>query len=118
MPETDRFAAFTWDGLARSGSTGAPHYHEFLRVPALSAGRYHLPAGSTDPQQPHREDEVYYVVRGRSRFVAGDETIEVGPGAVLYVPKELPHRFVDIREDLEILVLFAPAETRGPSDAC
>ena len=28
-------------------------YHEFLRVPALSAGLYSLPAGSIDMQQPH-----------------------------------------------------------------
>ena len=42
-------------------------YLEFLRVPALSMGLYALPAGSTDPQEPHQEDEVYYVVSGRKR---------------------------------------------------
>lgn len=39
-------------------------YLEFLRVSALSMGLYRLPAGSTDPQQPHTEDEVYYVTDG------------------------------------------------------
>ena len=28
-------------------------------------GLYVLPAGGTDPQRPHNEDEMYYVVRGR-----------------------------------------------------
>lgn len=43
-------------------------YHEFLRVPDLSAGLYILPAGSVDPQQPHTEDEVYYVISGRGQI--------------------------------------------------
>lgn len=48
-------------------------YREFLRVPAMSAGLYVLPAGSTDPQRPHHEDEMYYVLRGKARFKAGHE---------------------------------------------
>jgi len=35
-------------------------YLEFLREPTLSVGLYELPAGASDPQQPHTEDEVYY----------------------------------------------------------
>lgn len=33
-------------------------YHEFLRVPALSAGVYQLAAGASDPRQPHTEEEL------------------------------------------------------------
>ena len=46
-------------------------YQEFLRVPALSAGVYVLPAGGTDPQKPHKEDEMYYVVRGHAKMRVG-----------------------------------------------
>lgn len=86
-------------------------YREFLRVPAMSAGLYVLPAGGTDPQKPHREDEMYYVVRGRGRFRAGGEDREVGAGNVIFVAAEVEHRFHDIAEELAILVFFAPAET-------
>src|SRR5919198_1222920 len=48
-------------------------YFEFLRVPALSMGVYFLPAGGNDPQRPHREDEVYYVVSGRATVRADGE---------------------------------------------
>ena len=37
-------------------------YKEFLRVDALSCGLYRLAAGSEDMQNPHDEDEVYYVL--------------------------------------------------------
>lgn len=85
-------------------------YFEFLRVPDLSAGLYVLEPGASDPQQPHTEDEVYVVMRGRCRFRVGTEEQEVQPGSVLFVPARLEHRFLDLRERLEVLVLFGPAE--------
>ncbi len=85
-------------------------YLEFIRVPTLSAGLYVLPAGGLDPQQPHRQDEVYFVVRGRGRIQAGADDQEVKAGTTIYVPAHVDHRFHSITEKLEILVMFAPAE--------
>jgi len=86
-------------------------YREFLRAPAMSAGLYVLPAGGTDLQRPHHEDEIYYVVRGRARFQADNEDREVSAGRVLFVAAEVVHRFYDISEELQVLVVFAPAES-------
>ena len=92
---------------AQSGKS----YREFLRVPAMSAGLYVLPAGAIDHQKPHREDEIYYVLRGSARFKAGSEDREVSGGSVIFVAAEVGHRFYDISEELAVLVIFAPAET-------
>jgi quercetin dioxygenase-like cupin family protein len=86
-------------------------YKEFLRVPTMSAGLYVLKPGSTDPQQPHHEDEMYYVVRGRARFKAATEDREVSAGSVIFVAAEVEHRFYDVTEELAVLVVFAPAES-------
>jgi mannose-6-phosphate isomerase-like protein (cupin superfamily) len=85
-------------------------YLEFLRVPALSMGLYELSAGGTDPQQPHTEDEVYYIVRGTGQIRVGEEDRAVQAGSVVFVAANVPHRFHSITEDLAILVFFAPAE--------
>ena len=85
-------------------------YLEFLRVPALSLGLYVLPAGGVDAQQPHGEDEVYYVVSGRATIRVGDEDREVQAGSVIFAPPGVPHRFHSITEELRILVFFAPVE--------
>jgi len=85
-------------------------YQEFLRVPALSAGVYVLPAGGTDPQKPHKEDEVYYVVRGHAKIRVGSEEKVVKSGSVIFVAARVDHRFFDISEELEVLVFFGPAE--------
>jgi mannose-6-phosphate isomerase-like protein (cupin superfamily) len=86
-------------------------YREFLRVPSMSAGLYVLPAGGTDLQRPHHEDEMYYVVRGRARFKIDNEDQEVSAGSVMFVAAEVAHHFYDIAEELAVLVFFAPAES-------
>ena len=81
-------------------------YLEFLHVPALSMGVYTLPAGSTDPQQPHTEDEVYYVTHGIATIRVGGEDRSVVPGSIVYVAANVDHRFHTITEDLTVLVFF------------
>jgi mannose-6-phosphate isomerase-like protein (cupin superfamily) len=90
----------------RSGKS----YLEFLRVPALSVGLYTLPAGGVDPQQPHTEDEVYYIVEGRGVIRVGEEDRAVEAGTIVFVAAHVEHRFHTISQDLKILVFFAPAE--------
>lgn len=101
---------FHIDDLLRARGEKRKPYFEFLRVPAMSAGLYVLPKGGTDPQKPHREDEMYYVVRGRARMQIGSDHSDVRAGSVIFVEAGLEHRFYDIQEELEVLVFFAPAE--------
>jgi mannose-6-phosphate isomerase-like protein (cupin superfamily) len=97
--------------LEESQKKSGKRYFEFLRVPAMSAGIYTLTAGATDPQSPHREDELYYVVRGRARMKAGNEDHAVTAGAVIFIAAGVEHRFYDIVAELSVLVFFAPAES-------
>ena len=101
---------FHIDDLGSQRAASGKRYLEFTRVPAMSAGVYVLPKGGIDPQKPHREDEMYYVVKGRARMQIGSDYAEVKAGSVIFVEAELEHRFYDIEEELEVLVFFAPAE--------
>ncbi|MFT3890496.1 MAG: cupin domain-containing protein [Anaerolineales bacterium] len=85
-------------------------YLEFLRVPDLSMGLYVLPAEGVDPQLPHTEDEVYFIVHGRAKIKVAGEDRDVQTGSVVYVAKNVEHRFHSIEEELTVLVFFAPAE--------
>ena len=105
--------AFTAGELLTGLDPGRHDFAEFFRSSTLSLTVAHWPAGSVDDQQPHTEDEVYYVVSGRARLSVADEDTAVGAGSIAYVTAGAEHRFHDIEEDLAVLVLFAPPEGTG-----
>ena len=107
--------AFELHELIAEAENARKPYLEFLRVPDLSVGVYRLLTGSVDPQQPHTEDEVYYVVSGRGRVRVGAEERVVMGGSVIYVAKTVEHKFHSIEEDLTLLVFFAPPEHSNAS---
>jgi mannose-6-phosphate isomerase-like protein (cupin superfamily) len=86
---------------------------EFLRRESMSLEVYHLAAGSEDPQDPHTEDEVYYVLEGRAKIKIGEETHPVTAGDVVFVERGVEHNFFDIERDLTTLIFFAPARETG-----
>lgn len=95
-----------WSTASRPAVGGG--YRELLAVPALSVGRFTAPVGYADAQSPHAEDEVYVVTAGRAVLVVGDERNAVAAGSVAYVPAGTSHRFTDVSEAVDVLVLFAP----------
>ena len=99
----------TADLIAEQKELGE-RYLEFFTAETgtLSLGLYVLPAGDEDPQQPHTEDEIYYVVSGAARIRVGNEDREVKAGSVIFVETGTPHRFHSITETLTLLVVFAP----------
>ncbi len=101
---------FTLSEIRRQRSLTGNDYQEFLHVPAMSAGVYELAAGAEDRQQPHSEDELYYVISGRASLLVGLEDMLVEAGSMAYVPAGVTHHFHEIMEDLTVLVFFAPAE--------
>jgi len=111
MATSDVMKSYALVDLLAQHNAAGNLWMEFLRVPSLSAGIYRLPAGSVDPQKPHTEDEVYYVIEGAGSFTCDGETISATGGAAIYVAAHAEHRFYDITADLTILVLFAPAES-------
>jgi mannose-6-phosphate isomerase-like protein (cupin superfamily) len=108
--------AFDLDGLRGELAASGRLYHEFIRTHDLSVGIYVLPAGATDPQGPHTEDEVYHVVAGRAVIRVGGEDRPVQPGSVVFVGADVEHRFHAIEEELVVLVVFGPAEYTHRAD--
>ncbi|HEX6871349.1 MAG TPA: cupin domain-containing protein [Micromonosporaceae bacterium] len=106
-------------GAGRFQHPAAPepnHFDEHLRTADLSVGTYSIPAGGVDDQHPHTEDEIYVVTAGRATFVDAAGAVPVRPGDTIFVGAGEQHRFVDITEDLALVVVFAPPyRSRGGS---
>jgi mannose-6-phosphate isomerase-like protein (cupin superfamily) len=64
-----------------------------------------------DPQQPHEQDELYFIIAGSGTFVKGGERRPFGPNDVLFVEAGVKHRFEAFSDDFETWVVFW-----GPKD--
>lgn len=66
------------------------------------------PAGSASPLHVHgREDEVFIMLEGAGIVVVGDRTVELGPGGVAFLPRDVPHAY-RITEDAHLLTICTP----------
>jgi mannose-6-phosphate isomerase-like protein (cupin superfamily) len=104
--------AFEYGDVTRLRQASGDSYLQFINQQSLSLGLYVLAAGSIDTQVPHAEDEIYYVVEGRGTIEVAGQRRSVQPGSIVFVGRQVDHRFVDIEEDLSILVFFAPEHKR------
>ncbi|MBI1862335.1 MAG: cupin domain-containing protein [Deltaproteobacteria bacterium] len=86
-------------------------WQEFFRNEALFAGVYVLTPGGEDTQDPHAEDEIYYVLEGQGELVSWEGERETRQsahaGSVLFVSREVRHRFENFSAGLKLLVFFA-----------
>ena len=108
---------FDVNNLTQSMQGKSGEYLEFLHYPdtgntgaeskALSSGIYHLTRDSIDPQLPHDQDEVYYVLEGKACFKSDIDTRPIEKGSIIFVASQAAHKFVDIEQDLTLLVFFS-----------
>ena len=87
----------------RLGASGG--YEVVHESPGLEIGVYVLVAPEPDRQQPHEDDEVYYVLEGRGTLDVEGETVELEEGHAVFVPARAEHRF-SAYELLSLLVVF------------
>lgn len=87
-------------------------YTRFFRVPSTDCGVYTLKKGARDGQSPHADDELYYVVKGKAKMQCDGKTVDLKPGSLLFIAAKAEHQFIDIEEDLELLVVFSSGLTQ------
>lgn len=117
QPEPPKtFEVFEGKDLLAARAEKKAAWLPFLTRSSLYCGIYHLTKGGSDGQSPHGHDEVYHVLSGKGKFTAGEETVDVTPGQVLFVAAKVEHRFHDIEEDLDLLVFFSTARPMTAED--
>ncbi len=80
---------------------------------AETAGRYTILEDETDPgggppmHVHHREDEAFFILDGEYEFHVGGRVIRATPGAFLFGPREIPHRFQNVGATRGRMLTFA-----------
>jgi len=92
------------EALARLPGPDGQRFATVFRHGSLLVEVY-APRG-IDPQDPHPQDEVYFVAAGSGEYVCGDTRQTFGPADVLFAAAGVTHRFENFTDDLTLWVIF------------
>jgi quercetin dioxygenase-like cupin family protein len=82
---------------------------DLFRGSRLFVGLNCFEAGQSQATHVHTgADKFYLVVSGRARMTVGVETLEAGPGTVVWAPADVPHGVAEALERTVLLVGIAP----------
>jgi mannose-6-phosphate isomerase-like protein (cupin superfamily) len=101
---------FNFDQLEAKRAESGKGYLPFLNVSSLHCGIYSLAADAKDGQQPHAQDEIYYVESGVAKIDIEGKDFDLQKGSIVFVPAKAKHHFHSITKDLKTLVFFS----KGP----
>jgi quercetin dioxygenase-like cupin family protein len=78
---------------------------------SFSLRYFEIPPGGKSSLDRHAHDHGVYILKGRACVLMGQETVEAGPGDVLYIPPDEPHQFENIGDEpLGFLCAVPPRE--------
>ncbi|QHT67916.1 cupin domain-containing protein [Rhodocytophaga rosea] len=55
------------------------------------------------------QDEIFYVLEGEYLFQVGEEKYELKPGDTIFLPRNVPHTWVQLHDTGKMLVVLQPA---------
>jgi mannose-6-phosphate isomerase-like protein (cupin superfamily) len=84
--------------------------------PGLEVGVYVLVAPEPDRQQPHADDELYFVLDGGGVLEIEGRPVSLEQGEAVFVPAGADHRFTAY-EHLSVLVVFARQARPAPPES-
>ncbi|HEY0389422.1 MAG TPA: cupin domain-containing protein [Gaiellales bacterium] len=112
-----------WDEWAREADYGGRWHSvgEQLGIRGFGVNANEADAGR-ELVVPHTEteydeqEELYVVVRGRARFTCDGETVELGPGGLLFVEHAVPREAVAVEDGTLVLCVGGtPGRPYSPS---
>jgi mannose-6-phosphate isomerase-like protein (cupin superfamily) len=98
--------AFDVEGVMRRLQAGNGGYEIVHASPGLEVGVYVLVAPEPDHQQPHEDDELYFVLEGRGVLDIEGQPVPLQEGQAVFVPAGAQHQFTAY-EQMSVLVIFA-----------
>ena len=86
------------------------YFHTFINKDSLAAGILFLKPGEEDTQEPHENDEVYFVISGNGYLKIKNKNYKVSKEKLFFVAKGVPHYFHSNTKDLNVLYFFGSSD--------
>jgi quercetin dioxygenase-like cupin family protein len=112
MPTVDTVQKYRWDDMPKE--TVTPLLDRRLIVGnRMMLAHIYLKKGCIVPLHSHDNEQLTYVLEGALRFWIGSETgetIVIGPGEVLVIPSNVPHKAEALEDTLDVDVFCPPRQ--------
>lgn len=87
------------------------YFHTFINKLSLAAGVLILKPGEEDTQEPHENDEIYYIISGDGFLKIKDKDYKVEKDKVFFVAKNIEHYFYGNKKELKVLYFFGGSDS-------
>lgn len=112
MPTVETVQKYRWDDMPKE--TVTPLLDRRLIVGnRMMLAHIYLKKGCIVPLHSHDNEQLTYVLSGALRFWIGSETgetIVIGPGEVLVIPSNIPHKAEALEDTLDVDVFCPPRQ--------
>jgi len=112
MPTVETVQKYRWDAMPKE--TVTPLLDRRLIVGnRMMLAHIYLKKGCIVPLHSHDNEQLTYVLEGALRFWIGSETSEtivIGPGEVLVIPSNIPHKAEALEDTLDVDVFCPPRQ--------
>jgi len=82
------------------------YFYTFINKSSLAAGLLLLQPGEKDTQEPHDNDEIYYVISGDGFLKIKNKDYKISKDKIFFVEKNVDHYFHGNSKELKVLYFF------------
>ena len=86
-------------------------FHTFINRDSLAAGVLVLQPGEQDTQEPHQNDEVYFIISGDGFLKIKNKDYPVTKDKLFFVAKDVEHYFHSNSVELKVLYFFGGSDS-------
>lgn len=103
---------YRWDDMPRERVSGKLE-RRLITGERMMLAHVYLAKGCIVPKHSHENEQLTYVLEGALRFWLGEDERDervVGPGEVLVIPANLPHKAEALEDTLDVDVFSPPRQ--------
>lgn len=76
------------------------YWNSFIEQPGFEVGVLKLRVNEKDIQNPHKTDEVYFILEGDGKLNINGENFDIKLKNIYYIPRNTPHHFHSNSKDI------------------
>jgi quercetin dioxygenase-like cupin family protein len=112
MPTETTVRRFRWDDMPKETVTPLLD-RRLITGQRMMLAHVYLRKGCVVPMHSHENEQLTYILEGGLRFWIGSESAEsfvLGPGEVLVIPPNVPHKAEAVADTVDVDVFSPPRQ--------